>query len=85
MAEPEVRVGSLESSSRDIPQDIEMGGDDNAEVDEALGILEGSNGGGGGGSQEEDQEAETETVPKLTFLEYAPTPLVLSTIPHSSD
>ena len=67
MAEPEVRIGSLESSSRDAPQDVEMG--DNAEADEALGMLESTAAGEGDGEEDTTAQELEETTPKLTFLE----------------
>ena len=61
---PEVRINSLESTSRDIfREDVDMAGED-AGIDEALEILE-TAGEGEAGAEAED------AAPKPTFVEYA--------------
>ena len=71
MSEPEVRIGSLESSSRDIAQDVEMGAsEDMAAADEALGMLQTITATGANEEGEDGNELEESTqTPKLTFLE----------------
>lgn len=60
MAEPEVRIGSLEESTRDVLQDTEMTGD----VDEALEILEEP-----AGDSNDPEESPAEETPKPTYIE----------------
>ena len=55
------------AASNPAPQDVEMG--DNAEADEALGMLESTAAGEGDGEEDTTAQELEETTPKLTFLE----------------